>query len=658
MSQPLILSFQSDTTLARNAMAQLASTIVSNMVTIGQSMKAANDNVATMQGGLQALPGIARNAALGFVAFEAAKLAIEATSAAVEAARKRLQELVDVGTAARTAGVGSDFFQSWTSHAKELNVEADKLINMLNRAREFSTVRLGTQGEATPTSAAHDFLQQHVEAGNIAGGDLQTFDANGSQEARLRTILDLMDRLSQEGKRLAALDIGAHFFGPDFEAQMRNGADMTGKMRADLDHMRPPEWPADMIQKAEAINKQLEQAQRTMEDGWRPVQQDILRWQLDELQSAADLKTKFAEIVSVLGTWYTKLKEIGEETSKWVNSAGWIKSYNDWIEQHGLMLSDVHKITPEERQALIDKQNGDSSKTLPELTVHPGDTSHSRGHPAPASARSDSDPLETYIANLEKQRAAIQAEADAEGKSNVEKQTAIALAKAKAIADENDIQLTTEQTDRIKAAAAAMVEYQKKIDDAKKAQQDMNAALNFGGQQLLTIIDDIGTRGKKATDIFKDVLRLIDKAVEQAAILGQGPLAGLLGLSGSNGGAGGLIGLLGRGTGLLTSSGGSSTASSGGLFSGVSSWFSGLFAGGGDIPAGAFGIAGEAGPEIIHGPATVLPIDRLNAAANSSVNSTVIHFNVTAPDPASFARSETQLSNMLMRAVARGQRNA
>jgi hypothetical protein len=35
--------------------------------------------------------------------------------------------------------------------------------------------------------------------------------------------------------------------------------------------------------------------------------------------------------------------------------------------------------------------------------------------------------------------------------------------------------------------------------------------------------------------------------------------------------------------------------------------FSGFFGNGGSIPAGAFGIAGERGPEIVTGPATVTP---------------------------------------------------
>ncbi len=46
---------------------------------------------------------------------------------------------------------------------------------------------------------------------------------------------------------------------------------------------------------------------------------------------------------------------------------------------------------------------------------------------------------------------------------------------------------------------------------------------------------------------------------------------------------------------------------SGGLLGNLFGGFAGMFANGGSIPAGQWGIAGEAGPEIIRGPASVHP---------------------------------------------------
>ncbi|RFC66443.1 hypothetical protein DYI37_03090 [Fulvimarina endophytica] len=50
----------------------------------------------------------------------------------------------------------------------------------------------------------------------------------------------------------------------------------------------------------------------------------------------------------------------------------------------------------------------------------------------------------------------------------------------------------------------------------------------------------------------------------------------------------------------------------------LSGGFAGLFAEGGSIPSGKWGITGEAGPEIVHGPATVVPMARMPVMSGPS----------------------------------------
>jgi len=59
----------------------------------------------------------------------------------------------------------------------------------------------------------------------------------------------------------------------------------------------------------------------------------------------------------------------------------------------------------------------------------------------------------------------------------------------------------------------------------------------------------------------------------------------------------------------------------GGLLGGLGSMFGGFFANGGTLGAGKFGIAGENGPEIIHGPAGVTPMQ--NGGNAPAVNITI-----------------------------------
>ena len=64
-------------------------------------------------------------------------------------------------------------------------------------------------------------------------------------------------------------------------------------------------------------------------------------------------------------------------------------------------------------------------------------------------------------------------------------------------------------------------------------------------------------------------------------------------------------------------------------FSNPLSNFAGFFANGGMIPAGQFGIAGEAGPEVITGPANVTPLSQLGAGQT-------VNYYINAVDAASF----------------------
>ena len=104
---------------------------------------------------------------------------------------------------------------------------------------------------------------------------------------------------------------------------------------------------------------------------------------------------------------------------------------------------------------------------------------------------------------------------------------------------------------------------------------------------------------------------------------GGGLFSGISNLFGGGGGGGGLfsgIGSLFSGGGLF---GGIGSAFSS-LTSGIGSLFGGFFANGGTLGAGKFGIAGEAGPELITGPASITPMSDLrNSGPAPAVNITI-----------------------------------
>lgn len=136
----------------------------------------------------------------------------------------------------------------------------------------------------------------------------------------------------------------------------------------------------------------------------------------------------------------------------------------------------------------------------------------------------------------------------------------------------------------------------------------LESALSDG---KLTLSDFEGFFKSTLTNILND------------ALSGGNQLSGIFG-SLFGGGGGGLGSLFGGGGGGL-----------GGLFSsaisGIGSFFGGFFANGGYLPNNKFGVVGEAGPELVMGPAQITP---MNGTGGSTIN-----FNIQALD----AKDATQV---------------
>lgn len=176
-----------------------------------------------------------------------------------------------------------------------------------------------------------------------------------------------------------------------------------------------------------------------------------------------------------------------------------------------------------------------------------------------------------------------------------------ALQKAGIELDADQAQAFTQVTQRAGEAAAA-------LDKMQKSWAAQNSAMQFGGNELINVLDGIRTKSETASAAMANLVNALIKALEQAALLGTGPLAGLLGTA-------------------PTAAGGT-----GGIIGGLASLFKGFFAEGGTVPAGSWGIAGERGPEPVFGGAsglTVVPNLASGAGGGRGGDTSVaIHVNI------------------------------
>ncbi len=169
--------------------------------------------------------------------------------------------------------------------------------------------------------------------------------------------------------------------------------------------------------------------------------------------------------------------------------------------------------------------------------------------------------------------------------------------------------------------------------DVLKGQlQDIDKLAESVGSRMVTAFASAASQGKNLSDVLKGLALSLARMALSAALKPIGAMLG--GLTG---------GLLGNAAGNAFSGGRVIPFAEGGIVNSPT-----LFA-----MRGGTGLMGEAGPEAI------MPLARdaegkLGVRGGGGVSVTV---NIATPDAQGFQRSQSQVSAMIARAVARGQRN-
>ncbi|MGV2976462.1 hypothetical protein AB1P65_13485 [Roseibium alexandrii] len=182
-----------------------------------------------------------------------------------------------------------------------------------------------------------------------------------------------------------------------------------------------------------------------------------------------------------------------------------------------------------------------------------------------------------------------------------------------------------------------------KISAQQTAQQQANETVSLFGSIASDQIGEFVTMLGLADSAAGRLVSTLAEAALKAAILGEGPLASLFGSKGGGflqhivtGFSGGLGGVL----------------SGPGSAHGIAGAFAGMYADGGYLGAGKWGIAGESGPEVVMGPAQIVP----GKSSADGAQLPPIIVNVQTPDVDSFRRSESQIGGVILDTVARGRR--
>lgn len=188
-------------------------------------------------------------------------------------------------------------------------------------------------------------------------------------------------------------------------------------------------------------------------------------------------------------------------------------------------------------------------------------------------------------------------------------------------------------------AADAAEEWARAADDRARAETERLAALKIESVKLIPVNDNVADSMESIRDGAEEVGRALIRAFSDGKLEAEEFLDILRNIALQFADK-----ALGMALDVLFAGGG---ASGGGGF--LSRHFAGAFAAGGTIPAGQFGIAGEAGPELITGPARVTPM------AGAGVSIQILNYgneNVRA-EPAGRGPDGRQMVRILIGEVGR-----
>jgi hypothetical protein len=279
----------------------------------------------------------------------------------------------------------------------------------------------------------------------------------------------------------------------------------------------------------------------------------------------------------------------------------------------------------EKIQAEIDRRLG---KKPPRVTVKVDVD----GPPTVVPKDVQKNPFERAAFEAQKRIASVNAETTAIGLNSEARERAKIVAeleeaakKANTEAGFQSARVTDAQREKINQLADAMEAAARKNRESQQSWAHFNELLQFSGGIAVDFVDKLGDKTAKLADLASSALNTIKRAALQAALLGQGPLAGIFGTA-------------------STVPGGT-----GGIFGAIGSLFGGARAEGGPVTPGKAFLVGERGPEIIlpSAPGTVIPNDRIGGVNNAVATTNV--FNVTVNGSAGSPQQNSDLARQMGR---------
>ena len=502
--------------------------------------------------------------------------------AAMDRASGLTTRLAGAAAALAGLGVGARAIRGIVEETSRLAKDADK-VGLLTDEFQRLQFGFGQAGvEASNfTTAMEQFNKRLTEAqtgtGNLKkildANNVSLFDSNGNMKS-VNTLLgeyaELIKNAETSQNRLYLATEAFGRSGGDMVLALRYGAEGMAKLSEEADDAGGV-IDEELLRSAEEFDDAWSRASRRFEVNMKSAVLSVITG-FDDLTDAIDQAAESGE--GVLGEFLQDLRQRSEAQN--AHEAG--LAFGQLVGAGGdVVLSKTSRL-PANPEDPLDAFGG------------PGDFQYSGPRtiipttPGRKSSTSKAARHDQVLAGLRLEYELLGQTAQRQREIN-----ALRAAGVDAASERGQMILAeVEQINRKELALLALEEQQKAIEDQQLAfGESMSYLADIGVQAFDAWISGAEDAGDALKRMGVQVLALLAKG----ALLGEGPLAGLFGGGG-----------FGFGFGSTAASFGGQAALA------ASGSFAGLFADGGQIGAGQWGIAGEAGPEVISGPATVTPI--------------------------------------------------
>lgn len=302
---------------------------------VGLATRAITAQVIKMNAGFLASQGAAGAATLAFgrvlgvlgpiaLGITAITDTFKLMAYAVDLAKAKIADFNAIADKANASGFSTDFYQRISKSAGSAKLSIDDATAALKNFNSASADKLGGSD-----------LQQRIDdsrkAGNFSGNSgIASLALATTTEERFRAVVALINEAMQKGERLAALDIAGKAFGPALQSALRADSATLDQMLQRADAMSKAEIISpDDIGRAIELKKRMDQAQKILAEKWKPIQDDLAQLGVNYHASWVSITEDLAAAVGYATDLYKALHQVPDWFANRIGNASIWKSITD-----------------------------------------------------------------------------------------------------------------------------------------------------------------------------------------------------------------------------------------------------------------------------------------------------------------------------------------